>query len=388
MALRCLFVVQGEGRGHLTQAMALRGLLCEAGHEVTGVVVGKSRGRRIPSFFHDAFAGPVRTVASPGFVSDAANQSVRPWATLGRELCRVPQFWRSLTTLRTLIDRHDPDVVINFFEPLGGLYALRYRTTVPVVAVGHQYMFLHEAYRFPEGRSVERWGTCAFARLTAYGAARCLALSLYPVREGGNSARLRVLPPLLRGAVLEQPRGAPEPFFLVYILNRGYAEAVIRWHEQNPTVPLHCFWDRPDAAPTEAYDDTLTFHQLHDRTFLALMARCRGLVSTAGFESIAEAMYLDTPVQVVPVEGHYEQFCNAVDAVRAGAGVRSSGFDMDRLRRALPREGAVGERFRAWVRRARHRFVHEIEAVAAQRGEAASASVPVANPDVLERPEG
>ena len=40
MALRCLFVVQGEGRGHLTQAMALRRMLREAGHRVEGTVVG------------------------------------------------------------------------------------------------------------------------------------------------------------------------------------------------------------------------------------------------------------------------------------------------------------------------------------------------------------
>jgi len=383
MALRCLFVVQGEGRGHLTQAMALRRLLRGAGHEVAGVVVGKSRGRSIPSFFREAFRGPVRAVESPSFVSDGANRSVRPWATLCREVRRAPTFWRSLERLDAAIDRHDPDVMVNFFEPLVGVHAMMHGASVPTVAVGHQYMFLHAGYQFPEGRSVERWGTCAFARLTAYGAARCLALSLYPVREASDSGRLRVLPPLLREAVFEQPPVSPEPFFLVYILNRGYAKAVIRWHEQNPTVPLHCFWDRPDAAPVEAYDETLTFHQLDDRTFLALMARCRGLVCTAGFESIAEAMYLDTPVQVVPVEGHYEQFCNAVDAVRAGAGVRSSGFNIDRLQRALPREETVGERFRAWVRRARHRFAHEIEAVAAKRGEAASGPVSAADPGVL-----
>jgi uncharacterized protein (TIGR00661 family) len=154
----------------------------------------------------------------------------------------------------------------------------------------------------------------------------------------------------------------------VYILNSGYADEVIRWHEQHPDVHLHCFWDRPDAAAVEAYDDTLTFHQLDDKKFLSLMARCRGLVSTAGFESVAEAMYLGTPVQVVPVEGHYEQLCNAVDAVRAGAGIRSSGFDIDRLRGALPHPGTQGTQFRAWVRRARPRFVEEIERAAAREG--------------------
>jgi len=78
MALRCLFVVQGEGRGHLTQAMALRRLLRDAGHRVAGVVVGKSDDQAVPAFFRAAFEAPVTDVESPGFVSDDADRSVRP----------------------------------------------------------------------------------------------------------------------------------------------------------------------------------------------------------------------------------------------------------------------------------------------------------------------
>ncbi len=366
MSLRCLFVVQGEGRGHLTQAMALRRMLREADHRVEGVVVGKSRGQAVPAFFREAFDGPVTHVESPSFVSDGADRSVRPWATLLREAGRTPTFWRGLETLDAAIERHEPDVVVNFFEPLVGLYAASRRPSVPIVAVAHQYMFLHPAYRFPSGRRVQRWAARAFAQLTAWGATRRLALSLYPLPDPSQK-NLSVLPPLLRTDLFRQSQGQSEPFFLIYILNSGYADKVIRWHERHPTVRLHCFWDRPDAAPVEPYDDTLTFHQLDDEKFLSLMARCRGFVSTAGFESIAEAMYLGTPVQVVPVEGHYEQLCNAVDAVRAGAGVRSTQFDIDRLQDALPHSSGSGARFRKWVRRAHPRFVREIEAAAERR---------------------
>jgi UDP:flavonoid glycosyltransferase YjiC (YdhE family) len=45
-----LFVVQGEGRGHLTQALALQDILHNAGHKVVAVLVGKSY-RKIPDFF-------------------------------------------------------------------------------------------------------------------------------------------------------------------------------------------------------------------------------------------------------------------------------------------------------------------------------------------------
>jgi hypothetical protein len=132
-------------------------------------------------------------------------------------------------------------------------------------------------------------------------------------------------------------------------------------------VRLHCFWDRPGAKPVEHHDETLTFHQLDDAKFLSLMARCRGVVSTAGFESVAEAMYLGKPVQVVPVEGHFEQLCNAHDTVRARAGVRSRRFDIDRLQAFRSRRSPDASTFRQWVEQSRTRFVHEIEAAAGRR---------------------
>lgn len=386
MPLRCLFVVQGEGRGHLTQAMALRRLLADAGHRVEGVLVGRSECRAVPAFFPAAFEGPVTFVESPSFVPDRNDRSVRPWATLLHGLRRTPTFWRGLDAVDAALKRHDPDVVVNFFEPLMGLHALCRPASVPVVAVAHQYMFLHPAYQFPPGRRVRRWAARSFARLTAWGAERRLALSLYPTPDRPRE-NLFVLPPLLRAELFHQPRkpsGQRKPFLLAYLLNSGYADEIVRWHEQHPDVRLHCFWDRPDAAPVEPYDQTLTFHQLDDQKFLGFMARCRGFVSTAGFESVAEAMYLGTPVQVVPVDGHFEQLCNAFDAVRAGAGIRSGRFDIDRLLEVLPRYAENATRFRRWVHRSRRRFVREIEAAAGVRSAVLSGSRPPSEPKAHE----
>jgi uncharacterized protein (TIGR00661 family) len=375
MSLRCLFIVQGEGRGHLTQAMALRRMLVQAGHQVDGVVVGNSPSRAVPSFFADAFEARVTFVDSPSFVPDGDDRAVRMGRTLLHELGRTPSFLTSLSAIDAAVERHDPDVIINFFEPLTGFYALRYRPAAPIVAIAHQYMFHHPAYDFPPGRPLQRWAARTFAAVTAWGASRRLALSLYPAPDR-RERDLVVLPPLLREALFRQPTDRAAPFFLVYILNSGYARQVIRWHEQNPDVPLHCFWDRPDAAPVEAYDDTLTFHQLDDEKFLRLMARCRGFVSTAGFESIAEALYLGKPVQVVPVEGHYEQLCNAFDTARIRAGIRSTRFDLSRLQHFRARHTTDAARFRQWVRQSQSHFVREIEAAADARTVPACSPVP------------
>ena len=48
--MKILFIIQGEGRGHLTQALSLRQKLMAEGHEIVGVLVGKSPARRLPDF--------------------------------------------------------------------------------------------------------------------------------------------------------------------------------------------------------------------------------------------------------------------------------------------------------------------------------------------------
>lgn len=75
-------------------------------------------------------------------------------------------------------------------------------------------------------------------------------------------------------------------------------------------------------------DETLSFHQIDDVKFLNAMAGCRAYASTAGFESICEAMYLGKPVLMVPA--HIEQDCNAYDAMKAGAGIISDSLTCNR----------------------------------------------------------
>lgn len=59
------------------------------------------------------------------------------------------------------------------------------------------------------------------------------------------------------------------------------------------------------------------------------MAGCKAYASTAGFESVCEAMYLGKPILMVPA--HIEQDCNAYDAEKSGAGIISSDFNLQQL---------------------------------------------------------
>jgi predicted glycosyltransferase len=100
---------------------------------------------------------------------------------------------------------------------------------------------------------------------------------------------------------------------------------------------------------------------LHGEKFLAMMAGCRAVVCTAGFESVSEAAYLGKPVLMIPVQNHIEQFLNALDAVNAGLGLRDTDFHLSRL--LAPELPSGGQKFRDWVDSAERIAMEAVERV-------------------------
>jgi UDP-N-acetylglucosamine:LPS N-acetylglucosamine transferase len=90
-----------------------------------------------------------------------------------------------------------------------------------------------------------------------------------------------------------------------------------------------------------------------------MMAGCRHVACTAGFESLAEAAWLGKPLFLVPVENHVEQQVNALDAQQFGIGLAETGFHLDRLAE-LPDRLPV-DTFRSWVKSAPEKLFAAIE---------------------------
>lgn len=357
--LRVLFAVQGEGRGHMTQALAVREMLAAHGHQVCGVLLGRSAQRTPPRFFLEGIGAPVHAFESPNFAYHPKTKAVCLRRTAADGLRRSWIYRHHLETVGRQVAARKPDVILNFYEGLVGLFALTARPDVPIVAVGHQYMFFHPAYRFAPGRRLSRAAMKAYTRLTAAGARRLLALSFYEA-EDRPERRLRVTPPILRRDLFALDGRRDEGFLLAYLLHRHLAERLVRWHERQPQQAVRCYWDGEAWNPRP----NLHFLPLDGTRFLQDMARCRGVVCTAGFESVSEAMWLGKPVYMMPTPGHLEQHTNALDAQRAGAGLFGDNLDLDPFLAFLPRYVSPAERFRAWVARAEAIVLEEVERAA------------------------
>lgn len=356
--MKFLFIVQGEGRGHFTQAITLEDILRRNGHEVVEILVGKSSSRRLPGFFNRSVHAPVKRFFSPNFLPTPQNKRARLGRSVLYNLMRSPIYLKSMFYIREQIEKSGADVVVNFYELLTGLTYTFLHPSIPYVCIGHQYLFLHRDFEFPEKGALNLSMLRLFTRLTSIGCRRRLALSFRKMEDDADM-RIAVVPPLLRDEV-KSLKPTEGDYIHGYLLNAGYAEYVSAYHARYPHRKLHFFWDKFRAEDETVVSPNLTFHQIDDVQFLKYMENCKAFASTAGFESICEAMYLGKPVLMVPA--HIEQDCNAFDAVKAGAGIQADDFDLERLH-AFADSYRPDREFVYWARSSERMMLQVLEGI-------------------------
>ncbi len=356
--MRYLFLVQGEGRGHMSQALALSEMLARNGDEIVHTFIGESIRREVPGYFINGMNSKVQKIHSPNFILDDQNKSLKLYRSVFYNALFLKTYYKSLQTIEKAVNKYRPDVLINFYDFLGGFYYRLFRPKIHHVVIGHAFLTGHPEFPLAKGRPFEKRLFMTNNLLTSMGAVKRIALSLRPLKPR-TTGKTVVAPPLLRDKVL-QLHTKNEPFLLAYMVNDGYAEELIEWHRRHPGTMIHCFWDRKGYNGIYDLDDNLRFHPLDEAIFLDHLSRCSGYATTAGFESVAEAFYLGKPVLTVPVKGQYEQACNALDAVHSGLAIKADKFDLSSLTRFLDKKPAASSNLKAWMGQAKDIILPEL----------------------------
>ncbi len=343
-----LLFVQSEGRGHLSQALAVASGLRARGHKICGVVANRLPQRTLPDYFIQEIEAPIHFIDSPYFLTNKKQTGISFYRSIGFNLMRGFTYRRSLLDIKKIITENKPDVLLNFYEPLCGLYQLLFKRRVPCITFGHQFFFDHPDYQRPEKHYFDYLSLKFYNFLTSYGSCARLALSFSDSADYLKK-RIFVCPPLIRKSILESTP-VNQNFLLSYTLNPGYAEMIIDWVQKNPNIKIEAFWDKKDAKEQEKPFPNLCFHRLSGDLFINRLSNCQAYISTGGFESICEAAYLQKPILMVPTTNHYEQLCNSYDAKRAGLADFSLDFDLDKLL-ALTKDRTPesGLKFKDWV---------------------------------------
>lgn len=351
--MRFLFIVQTEGRGHMSQALVLADWLEQAQHEVGTVLVGMSH-KGIPEYFLNRFHSKIKFFESPHFSYDIQQKGLHLGFTFLKNFARTPTYLKSIRFVKKEIKRAKPDVIINFYDLIGSLAQLGFEKKHPYIVVSHHFYLTSGYHSLVKGRPLETSMLKALNRIMATGADKIWALSF---RATEDRKKLKFMPPLIRNEIMEAIPSRKD-YLLAYSVNEGYAEEIKAWQSVHPETVLHYFWTGAQQEACEEVQKNLFFHRIDQQKFTKYLIDCKGYMSTAGFESICEALYLSKPVVLVPVARHLEQANNAQDATREGNCMIFNSFEdadwLDFMDSAIDNTA-----FREWVNSGKEAFLRQ-----------------------------
>ena len=335
----------------MSQALALKEYLDQAGHTVEAVFLGGRPQREIPDYFARNFAGRLHTFQSPWFLRTPNQKGIYIGRTLLFNLVRIPAYLSELRRIRREIELLGPEVVINFYDVVGALALRKIPSGIRRIGIGHHF-FLHlENYRCKQGSAWQRWLLKRLTEGIIRSCDRVLALSF---REVPGKNIMEVVPPLVRRAFREMPYQAGKRY-LAYFLNEGLLYDLIRLARELPEFEVDIF---TSLKPSMELPGGMALHPFDAEKFMDCMASCRGLICSAGFDAAAEAAYHGIPLAVLPTRNHFEQACNASDISRSGIGIAVGKISRDMLEQMQPIEA---DAFRAWTDSAGERVLKYVE---------------------------
>ena len=298
---RIVYGVAGEGSGHSSRSRVVLEHLTQSGHEIK--VVTYDRGlRHLKADFDTFHTGGLH-------ITSVVNR-MTPLKTLLTNLCRLPDGQKKLQDLRKdIFKTFKPHVVITDFEPMCAYLANHY--DLPLITIDNQHRLRYMRYHYPSQLKRD----CQLA----VGIIRAMVpkpdVSLVTTFYSGElkNRRTFLFPPLLRPRV-QQLIPEKENYILVY-LTQGFG-SFLKMLKQFPR-------ERFIIYGTNAGDNNgnLTFKAPSTDGFLQDLAACKGVMATAGFTLITEALFLKKPYLALPMAGQFEQAINAIFLEKLKCGI-------------------------------------------------------------------
>jgi uncharacterized protein (TIGR00661 family) len=185
------------------------------------------------------------------------------------------------------------DVVINDFESITSLACKIQR--VPSVHFGHQASFISKATPRPAKKDI------LGEMVLKYYATGTKHIGLHFSNYDNF-----IYSPILKKSIL-QATPVNKEHITVY-LSHYSKNVVVKALENVKNITFHVFTKEVQAI---TYHNNIILFPINNESFTASMIASNGVITGAGFETPAEALYLGKKLLCLPIKGQYEQLCNA-----------------------------------------------------------------------------
>jgi uncharacterized protein (TIGR00661 family) len=324
--VRILYGVVGEGMGHAMRSRVILDELTKR-HEVQVVVSGRA---------YDYLAARVSERLAVkqiwGYSLVYEDNEVKKWKTVVANvkgaLRGVP---KNVRAYFDLADKFEPDVVISDFETWSYLYGKNH--FLPVISVDNMQIIdrCKHAPEILKGLGAEYRLTKTIVKTKVAGAFRYYVTTFfYPeVRKQDTSLH----PPILRPEILAAKR-EPGAHLLVYqtsASNKALPEIL-----QKSGLECRVYGLRRDLK-SDVREGNVLYRPFSEQGFVDDLRTARGVIASAGFTLMGEAVYLGRPMLAVPLKKQFEQVLNARYLEAEGYGLGADTITSARLAEFIER---------------------------------------------------
>lgn len=288
---RILYAIQGTGNGHVARAREIIPILQQYG-EVDIFLAGDQSNVKLPAAVRYKSKGLTFIYNKTGGLSYA--QSL-----FKNNLWRI---WREIKTFPV----EEYDLIINDFEFITA-WACRMRKK-NCVGLSHQGAFLSKATPRPFTKNrLGEWVLKHYSPCTENIAFHFKAYDSF------------IYPPVIRQEI-RRAEATNKGHYTVYLPafadEEIYSCLKLISNKQWQVFSKYC--QKPYKHKN------VHFYPLSNAGFLKSFISCEGVLSSAGFETPSEALYLQKKLFVIPIKNQYEQYCNAEALRKLGVPVAKS----------------------------------------------------------------
>ncbi len=336
--MRILYGVVGEGMGHAMRSRVVLDELTRR-HEVQVVVSGRAY-----DYLKGRASEQLAVKKIWGYSVVYEDNEVQRFKTLLENVKGAVHGWPdNVRAYFELAEKFKPDVVISDFESWSYLFAKNHG--LPVLSVDNMQIIDRCAHA-PE--ILDRLGadfplTKAIVKTKVAGAFHYFITTFFypPVRKERTSLH----PPILRPEILAA-RSEPGGHLLVYqtsTSNSALPEILAR-----SGVECRIYGQRRELQQ-DVREGNLVYRPFSEAGFIDDLRTARGVVASAGFTLMGEAVYLRKPMLAIPLRKQVEQELNARYLEAEGYGLAADEITREKLGLFLARLPELEERLAGYT---------------------------------------
>ena len=318
--MRILYGVVGEGMGHAMRSRVILEELTKR-HQVQVVVSGRAY-----DYLKARASERLSVQKIWGYSLVYEDNQVRKFKTLLENMKGALRGWpRNVRAYFDLAEKFEPDVVISDFESWSYLFAKSHR--LPVISVDNMQIIdrCRHAPAIVKGLGAEMKLTQAIVKAKVAGALHYYITTFFrpPVRLKRTSLH----PPILRPEILA---ARPEAGGHLLVYQTSTSNRALPKILEASGLECRVYGLRRDLK-ADAREGNVLYRPFSEAGFIDDLRTARGVIASAGFTLMGEAVYLRRPMLAIPVKKQLEQVLNARYLESEGYGLAADAISGPRL---------------------------------------------------------